>query len=974
MGCPACLGLGLLLLVLSPVRAITPGPESPDRLIGGAIRPTLSWRGQRPLAFELSQGPPAAPGRFVAQRGDYALHLSPTEVVLAARRSAAAVRWRFAGANPNPRMEGLGRLPGRMNYFHGQNTNQWQVNVAAYSRVQYHAVYPGVDLVFYGNQDQIECDFVIAPGTNPDCIDLLYDGMERLEVAESGDLLLHTATGILRQHRPVVYQDIAGRRTLVAARYTVRRPPAGANPAGPGGLPLPTVGFALAAFDATRPLVIDPVLSFATYCGGTGADQAYSVAADAAGNVYVTGQTASSNFPNTNAFQENLQGGCDVFLTKFSPSGALLFSTFLGGSGNDRGYHVTVDQAGNVWLAGVTGSTNFPTHNAYQTNFGGGDRDGFLMKLNSEGSAIFFSTYFGGGNSDDVTDVAVDPLGNAWVVGDTLSTNLPVVRPLQAENQGNSDGLVAKFDAQGTLVFGTYLGGSGLYDSVISVAVDAAGYAYVAGYTLSADFPVRNPLQTAIAGGYDAFVAKIDPAGDRLVYSTWLGGSGDDHGRSIAVDDAGNAYVSGDTFSTDFPTRNACQKTNHGRRDVFVAKLNPAGDGLVYSTYFGGKQDELAALAIDTAGNVFLSGITASPDLPLADPLQAQFGGGIWDAFVAKLDATGSRLAFSTFLGGTGSDQGSAVALDRFGNAFVVGSTSSPDFPTKNPFQPENARGTYDAFVVKIAGVAAAIAPSASNPAPKASTPFDAGPVTNIAPAQLAPAKGPAPIQPAMSAPPAAKPEQPPTVAAVEMPAPANNSETAAVLAMLGTNLIVNGNAELDPPPAGGRTGVSITGWKTEGQVAVLAYGTPGGFPSANTRGPNERGRAFFAGGPDSPESTATQTIEVSAAGAIIDAGQALFDLTTWLGGMAGQNDTAAVTLTFRNGTDTSLGHVSLGPVTLTDRNFATKLLERGATGTVPASTRRIEIQLRMHRADGSFNDGYADNLSLVLSAKRPAR
>jgi hypothetical protein len=304
------------------------------------------------------------------------------------------------------------------------------------------------------------------------------------------------------------------------------------------------------------------------------------------------------------------------------------------------------------------------------------------------------------------------------------------------------------------------------------------------------------------------------------------------------------------------------------------------------------------------------------------------------------------------------------VALDRFGNAFVVGATTSPDFPTKNPFQPENARGTYDAFVVKIAGVAAAISPPASNPAPNASTPFDAGPAT----------KGVEPIQPAMSAPPAAKPGQPPTVATVGMPAPADNSETAAVLAMLGTNLIVNGNAELGHLPAGGRTGVSITGWKTEGRVAVLAYGTPGGFPSANAPGPTGRGRAFFAGGPDSPESTATQTIEVSAAGAIIDAGRALFDLTTWLGGMAGQNDTATVMLTFRNGTDTSLGHVSLGPVTLTDRNFATKLLERGATGTVPAGTRRIEIQLRMHRADGSFNDGYADNLSLVLSAKRPAR
>jgi len=627
----------------------------------------------------------------------------------AAGGSSAVVQLTFAGANPNAQVVGLDALPGTANYLLGATRQQWQTKAPTYARVAYRGLYPGIDLAFHGQQGTLEYDWLLAPHAAPGRIRLAVHGAGRLHLDRQGDLLLDTAAGTLRQARPVAYQQIGGQRRLVTARYSLR---AGHE-----------VGLAVGAYDQSRPLVIDPVLSYATYLGGSDVDQGTGIAVDGSGYVYVTGDTFSSNFPTVNPEQGMFAGGTqygDAFITKLTPDGSsIVYSTYLGGSADEDVWKIAVDSAGEAVVAGYTASTNFPLANAAQSTYGGGPYDGFVSKLSADGSSLVYSTYLGGSGDDEGYGVALDGAGNAYVTGLTSSPNFPTTaNAAQSSFGGYYDAFVTELSPSGSLVYSTYLGGSS-DDDGYAIAVDGAGNAYVAGATASSDFPVStNAYQPYFVGGcsknsctYDAFVAKISAGGTSIAYGTYLGGSGDDMAEGIAVDGNGNAWVTGNTASADFPTVNAPQSTfGGGAYDAFVAEVTPDGSGLAYSTYLGGSgDDEAYALALDTSGDVYVAGETASTNFPTVNAAQSTFGGGPYDAFVAELGAAGGGTIYATYLGGSGDDAAFGLAIGPDGSADVAGLTSSTDFPVTNAVQSAYNSGTYDAFVAGLAAAPAGV-------------------------------------------------------------------------------------------------------------------------------------------------------------------------------------------------------------------------------------------------------------------------
>jgi hypothetical protein len=683
--------------------------------------------GKLQLHFEANRGQTNKDVRFLSHGPGYSLYLTSSEAVLVLARpdpgekkrdagstlgrgaqtpvKSVALRMSLVGAAPKPPVSGLEEQPGKANYFIGKDPAKWRTNVPTYARVHYRDVYPGIDLLYYGNQRQLEYDFVVAPGGDPKKIVLGFKGADKLEIDAQGDLMLRAPGGDIRQHKPIIYQNIDGSRREIAGAY-VRK---GAN----------RVGFHVAAYDASQPLIIDPVLSYSTYLGGSRSDLGTSIAVDADGNAYVTGSSQSSDFPTSaGAFQTSFGGGnADAFVTKLNPTGsAIVYSTYLGGSGLDAARRIAVDAAGNAYVVGPTGSSDFPTTpGALQTTFGGGYSDAFVTKLDPTGSALVYSTYLGGTNQDDGSGISVDADGNAYVTGFTVSTNFPTTTGAfqTAFRGGYGDAFVTKLDPTGSaLVYSTYLGGTdsdGLGNNWITV--DASGNAYVTGYTESTDFPTTMAaFQTTYGGFGDGFVTKLDPTGSALVYSTYIGGGDLDSGIAITVDADGNAYVTGGTYSPDFPTTAGALQTNFGGGfDAFVMKLNPTGSDLVYSTYLGGSGGDAGfAIAVDTVGHAFVTGRTYSSNFPTTvTALQTTFGGDN-DAFVTKLDAAGSALIYSTYLGGSGNDFGNGIAVDTQPNpnAYMTGGTSFGNFSTTtDALQPMFAGGAFDAFVVKITDI-----------------------------------------------------------------------------------------------------------------------------------------------------------------------------------------------------------------------------------------------------------------------------
>ena len=680
---------------------------------------------QLPLTFEVNQGQTDDEVDFLARGPGYNIFLTATEAVFALPKASAksgqrpVMRMRLIGSAADPVVQGVDALPGKVNYFRGQDSASWQTKVPTYRRVKYSAVYPGIDLVYYGQSKQLEYDFILAPGADAGAIRLAFAGVEQTTVDARGDLVLKTAGEPLRFQKPIIYQIEGGRRHTVEGGYVHRS--------------RHQIGFRVGAYDRTRPLIIDPVLSYSTYLGGSGHDYGHGIAVDATGAVYVSGFTKSADFPTVNAVQPALNTGEDMFVAKLTPDGtALVYATYLGGSSGDSGqgvvvHSIAVDSAGAAFVSAITYSSDFPTANAFQSaNKGSGDA--VVVKLSPDGSRLIYSTYLGGSGVETTAAIAVDLAGAAYIAGGTGSPDFPTVNALQPwpGNVGQSNAFVAKLAADGSaLLYSTFLGGTSQHEAN-DIAVDSLGAAYVIGTTESADFPSVNPLP-APGGEWDAFVTKLAPDGTRLIYSTHLGGSGFEEGYGIAIDASGAAYVTGRTNSRDFPTMNPPQPQLGGDIDAFVVKIAPEGGAMIYGTYLGGSVFDVGShIAVDTAGAAYVTGFTGfnSSDFPTMNPIQGALrgGGGAFDAFVSKLSADGTSLIYSTYLGGSGSEAGSSIATDASGAAYVTGNTTSTNFPTTpTALQPKfgvlcvgNDVNT-EAFVVKITDDSLASSPAATS-------------------------------------------------------------------------------------------------------------------------------------------------------------------------------------------------------------------------------------------------------------------
>ncbi len=700
------------LVARRPPAAATPAAVSEPQQIGAA-----DAFGRLPMAFEINEGQTDPSVQFLARGSGYAVFLTPHEAVLALKRSAPAdadqraerraVRLKFVGADRDAIVVGEMPLEGRVNYMTGGDPAAWRTDIETYSRVRYTDVWRGVDMVYYGNQGELEYDFVAAPGGDVGAIRLSIEGADGTSVDAAGDLVLRLGDRELRQRRPSVYQEsLGGERVPVSCRYELD---------GDGN-----VGLDVGAYDVTLPLVVDPVLSYATYLGGYANNSAPTttgngITVDASGNIYVTGTTEAANFPTSPlALQPANAGLSDVFVTKIAPGdGSVVYSTFFGGIEDDTAADIAVDASGAAYVTGNTRSTNFPTLNPLPIATNPLGFDAFVTKLAPSGNALVYSTLLGGtSNVDQGTAIQVDASGSAFVVGRTASNNFPTVNPLfgDTDGYGNADVFVSKLTPAGNaLTYSTYVGTTG-FDEALDVAIDAAGAAYVTGRTQSTSFPTVNPLfgDTDGFGSNDSFVFKLAPAGNMLVFSTYLGGSGVDDVRSIAVDASGSAYVVGSTTSTNFPTVNPLfgDTDGFGNNDAFVTKLAPTGSTIVYSTYLGGSGTDLGnGVAVDAAGNAFVSGSTDSTNFPTTNPLFGDTNGfGGTDVFVTKLTPAGNAIVNSTYIGGSATESPRSFAVDASGAAYVTGQTVSPDFPTVNPILGDtNGFGSGDAFVTKLA-------------------------------------------------------------------------------------------------------------------------------------------------------------------------------------------------------------------------------------------------------------------------------
>lgn len=627
------------------------------------------------------------------------------------------LRMTLLGSRAAPQILPLERLQGKSNYFIGNDPRKWRTNVAHYGRVSFEDVFPRVDLVYYGNQHQLEYDFVVRPGGDPKVIRIGFLGQRDALIDAHGDLVLRMRDNAIRLHKPVVYQTIAGQQSskrLIDGHYLLFG----------GG----AVGFEVGNYDRSRALIIDPVLSYSSFLGGGSLDVANGIAVDSAGSAYVTGETASLDFPSTpGSYQTSSAGGSDVFVTKLDPTGSnVVYSTYIGGELSERGTGIAVDSNGQACVTGRTNSVGFPLVNPWQSQLLG-DFDAFVTQLSPQGDALLFSTYLGGSGNDEASAIAVDSSGAIYVTGGTSALSGDDFPTTQGAYQrlfggGMNDAFVTKFDPRqsgsATLVYSTFLGGSGM-ERGNSIAVDSNGNAYITGRTASNDFPSKNPLQPNFAGGtYDAFITELNSTGTDLVFSSFLGGSGTDQGYGVAVDSTSNIYLVGITDSANFPTMNAFQQAAGGS-DAFVTKLAATGSSLIYSTYVGGSGSDLGSgIAVDSSGLVYITGRTASAsNFPLtADALQPAFGGGPNDAFLTKIDPTRAGMAsliYSSYLGGSkdedipspgpaGNPSG-AIAVDLSGNAYLTGNTSSSNFPNVNAFQSVYGGDPSDAFVTKVA-------------------------------------------------------------------------------------------------------------------------------------------------------------------------------------------------------------------------------------------------------------------------------
>lgn len=608
-----------------------------------------------PLHFEPNLGQVDSRVSFTARSGGLSVFLTPSETVFA-RPGDKPVRMKLRRSRV-ARYEAMNRLPGVSNYYRGNDPKKWREGVPHYKRVRAKSVYEGVDVVYYGNARRLEYDFVVAPGADPSKIELAYEGTESMRVDRDGDLVLMTKSGELRQHKPVVYQEVDGRRVEVAGSYRIR----GAS-----------VGFELARYDASKPVVIDPILEYGTFLGGGGQDYGTAISGDGDGAIYVAGRTSSPDFPLMNAIDSTL-GAPDAFISKINPSGTELgFSTYLGGQGTDEihGLALNVDS---VFVNGYTSSSDFPVRNALQQILRGGS-DGFLTRLSRTGS-LGFSTYLGETGQDALYAIALS------------STSIAVAGLRSAPDSTESTGIVIRVSLDGSSRISSKEA-AGVRE-FRGVAIDGSNAVYVIGTCVpGSSVGTVNSLFPSNRGGTDAIVAKLNPSGDRWDYVTHLGGQSDDTGRGIALGDGGRAFVTGSTQSPDFPLRNAIDSVPGSK--AFVAAIDPAGSGLVFSTYFGGSGADTGDAAVGAStGDVIVAGTTRSWDFPLLNSWRPLDRFSQNSLFVAKFSPEGvlrySSLHAEAGPVGLGVTPAGAPLLTGRASLFSPG---NPDFVTANAYSP----------------------------------------------------------------------------------------------------------------------------------------------------------------------------------------------------------------------------------------------------------------------------------------------
>lgn len=637
--------------------------------------------------FEENRGQTDRSVAYVARTGNAILFLTGAEAVW--RAGEAIVRMRAVAGRPTT-PAGVTPLAGLTHYI-GRST----ATVASFAQVRYTQIYPGIDLVFHNEADQLEYDFIVKPDGDAASILLKFEGQEALAITPGGDLRLVAAGREFLHQRPVAFQRFAHGVRKIAARYVLR----GTD----------QVAFEVAAYDRTVPLVIDPVVVTSTYLGGSGAESGNAIARDPAGNVYVAGESSSLDFPTTSgAVQRNRAGDLDVFVTKLDPTGTQrLYATYVGGNSTDVATAIAVDGLGAVYVAGETASADFPVGAGAAQGAFRGASDAFAFKLAPDGGSLTYSTYHGGSGSDRANAIAVDATGAAYIAGRTSSGDLTTTAgALQRFFRGGAfDAFVAKLNPAGSaLTWSSYLGGND-NDAAFGVAVDAVGNTHVAGGSRSSDFPTTANAYSGNNLATDGFLVKLNAAATGVVYSTFLGGSFIDRANALAITASGSVWVAGWTSSTDFPSENPTQPVyGGGPNDAFVSLVDPSRpgvDSLVFSTFFGGSDDDRAHGIATSGDGAVIAGQTSSTDLPVTRPLQPAYGGGSEDAFLMRLSAT--NVEYASWLGGTGDDRATAITAGGADDLWITGRTASADFPVTGGLQPVLA-GTSDAFVTRVSG------------------------------------------------------------------------------------------------------------------------------------------------------------------------------------------------------------------------------------------------------------------------------
>lgn len=743
--------VALVTVAPTGVRLANKAPTTPaqapsiDEATKSKMRDALA---KVPMSFEINRGQTAKRVQFLSRGAGYTLFLTRDAAVLAlpvpsnqpqqtkqsaviaahplpyvpsspqfsvpnqgAPRAESVLNMRIVGANPQAHISGLGKQEAQSNYFIGNDPSRWHTRVANYEKVRYAGIYRGVDLVYYGNQKQLEYDFVVSPGADPSVIALTFgggpDGSKQipLTISRDGDLVASLEGGGVSFHKPLVYQkNQNAAKTAIDGRYTLRADG--------------RVGFELGAYDHSKQLVIDPVLSYSTYLGGSNEDISYGITYGVRyGQPILVGSTRSADFPEVLALYPYGGGTCgtqpcrDIFVAKYNPAlTKLIFATFIGGDNDDVPSQVTQDVFGDIFLVGYSLSTNFPVRGpVFQKTFHGGSvtGDAVVVEVESAGFYLEWSSYLGGSGDDQAFGVAVDAPGNVYVSGHTTSTDFPVTAgayqttcPVDGSG-GCSTAFVSTVNPKGTgLVYSTYLGGSnGLGESAYGIALDANNNAYLSGITGSPNFPTTPGAYKTQCGSdglcngtFDGFVTQLNSTGTKVLASTFLGGSNFDYTAGIVVKPTA-IYVSGSTVSSDFPTTsNAAQAAYGGGSvgcvvstgtcgDATISKLNTGLTSLQYSTYLGGSGDDNPgmSMAVDTNGYMYVTGQTDSPNFPQVDPMQAGYGGGSSDAFITQITPTGG-FGYSTYFGGNGGDFGYRLALDPSNNVYITGGTTSTNF------------------------------------------------------------------------------------------------------------------------------------------------------------------------------------------------------------------------------------------------------------------------------------------------------